>query len=307
MKKEMTTNRRKMWKMPVVLLILLALCMSLKVTPVRADFGNFAGDYDYGDDGYDSGDSWDDSSYSSWDSDSSGSSGGGGSDFLITVIVIVVIVILVIRSTKKGNKPEGAKSVSQEIALRPMSEFKTLDPGFNEAEFKEHLSNLYIQMQQRWHERDIEPLKPYFTDAFYDQSEMQIKQMKKTKQTPCTERVAVLEVRPTGFYQSSGMDHIVVTVRSRIVAYILNDETGTLISGDKNKEKFMTYEWDMCRKSGVVTGETDGMQAVNCPHCGAKININQSAQCEYCGGYITVENQDWALNSIKGLAQRTAS
>lgn len=302
MNKKTTKNKRKMKKLPVILLAIVVLCMSLRLTSVYADFGNFAGDNDYGyDSGFDSDDSWDSSG--SWDSGSSDSS-GGGSGFLITVIVIIIIVVLVIRMSKKENKGDVGRNVSVETPLRPLSELKGLDQGFDEAEFKEHLSNLYIQMQQRWHERDITSLKPYFTDAFYNQSEMQLKEMKRNKQTPCTERVAVLEVKPNGFYQSSGMDHIVVTVRSRIVAYVVNDETGNLISGDRNREKFMTYEWDLCRSSGVVTGRTDGMQAVNCPHCGATVNINQSARCEYCGGIIEVQNQDWALDSIKGLAQK---
>ena len=100
------------------------------------------------------------------------------------------------------------------------------------------------------------------------------------------------------------MDHIVVRVRARLVAYTLDDRTGNVISGDRKKEKFMEYEWDVCRKSGIVTG-SGGMQSVSCPHCGAPLNINQTAKCPYCGSIVTLVNEDWALNNIKGVSQST--
>ena len=66
----------------------------------------------------------------------------------------------------------------------------------------------------------------------------------------------------------------------------------------------MEYEWDVCRKSGIITG-SGGMQSVSCPKCGAPLNINQTAKCPYCGSIVTLINEDWALNNIKGVSQQT--
>ena len=224
-------------------------------------------------------------------------------------VAAIVGVIIIISMANKGNKSSKSKPVAPGAQrtgnLRPMSEFKELDPEFDEAVLREKLSNLYIQMQNEWHNRNIESLKPYFTDAFYNQSERQIKQKIENHQTPCTERVAVFEVTPRGFYTSGGMDHIIVCVKSRLVAYTIDDNTGQVISGDKNKEKFMEYEWDICRKSGTLTNKTDGMKTVNCPNCGAPLNINQTTKCPFCMSVINIVNEDWALNGIKGISQRT--
>ena len=260
---------------------------------------------------WDSGDSWGSdysSGYSSsYDDDSSG--GGFGTMGLTILITMGIIIWIITRDGMKkmkqtAPKPGGAARTPQS-SLKSMEEFKTLDPGYNEAALREHLSNLYVQMQECWHNKNIESLKPYFTDAFYNQSEHQLAAKRKQGQTPCTERVAVMEVNIRGFRQDSGMDHLIVTVRSRLVAYTLDDLTGKVISGDRNREKFMEYEWDICRKSGIITGKTDKMQSLSCPHCGAPININQTAKCPYCGSIITVNNEDWALNNIKGISQRT--
>ena len=67
----------------------------------------------------------------------------------------------------------------------------------------------------------------------------------------------------------------------------------------------MTYEWDMARKSGVLTPEQDEVRVLNCPNCGAPLNINATAQCPYCDSIVTVEQNDWAISAIRGLSQRT--
>ena len=293
--------------------VILALIFAFRPVSARADFGDFSGDTDFGGGDYDSGGDWgssggsDNNDYYYGGSSGSSSSSGGGSFGLAVIIAIIIIIVVLKGNNKKqggGARPAGA-AVTPDSMLQPMNAYISLDPGFNEAAFREHMSNLYVQMQQEWHNKNIEPLKPYMTDAFWNQMERQLDQKRRAGQTPCTERVAVLETTPRGFYQSAGMDHIVVRVRARIVAYVLDDRTGQVISGDRSREKFMEYEWDVCRKSGVVTGAS-GMQSVTCPHCGAPLNINQTAKCPFCGSIVTLINEDWALNNIKGVSQRTS-
>ncbi|MCR5789565.1 MAG: Tim44 domain-containing protein [Lachnospiraceae bacterium] len=299
-------KKHRKWMILLMALFLLSLLFQAAMpVPVRADFGNFAGDSDFGGGG----------GGGDWDFDSDGG-GGIGTTLIAIALVIVILIVCFIwegikKLTGKGKKEVPSRSAppgvagSSRPALQMLSAYTALDPGFNEAQFRERLANLYVQMQQRWHERNIDSLKPYFTDFFYNQSNMQLQELIRNAQIPCTERVAVLDVSPQGFYQNSGIDHVVVIIRSRIVAYIINERTGQVISGSKTKEKFMTYEWDLCRKSGVITGRTDALQSVTCPHCGAPININQSAKCPFCESVVTVTNQDWALNNIKGISQHT--
>ncbi|MBO6149222.1 MAG: zinc-ribbon domain-containing transport protein [Lachnospiraceae bacterium] len=322
----MDKKKKRNFKRTFLIIMLLSLlCFSglnmFAPLEARADFGDFSGDTDYGSDdsgGWDSGgsdDNWssdddrDRSYYYSGGSGGSSSGDGGGFSSIGTVIGFLVVAYIVASTLAKlkkssGPREQGAAETSQNM-LKPMSDYLSLDPNFNEAEFREKLSNLYIKMQECWHDRDIESLKPYFTDAFYNQSNKQIEQKKRLKQTPCTERVAVLEVTPRGYYQASGMDHIVVRVRSRFIAYTLDDESGNVISGSKTNEKFLTYEWDVSRKSGIQTEERAEMRKISCPSCGAPVDINQTAKCPYCGSVINVDNEDWALNGIKGISQQT--
>jgi hypothetical protein len=299
-----------------LLTVFLCLCLIFTVAlsfRAKADFGDFAGDNDYGggsddsDSGYDSGNDY---SYDSGDYSSSGSSGSYDSsiwDMLITIAVIGGIVVIIMKPWKKKN---GGKTVmpggqrTDASKLRLMTEYKKLDPNFDEGAFCEKLSNLYVQMQNCWSDRDITPVRPYFTDAYWSQMDRQLQAMRKQGRIDHTERIAVLSVTPRGFFQSGDEDHMIVELCTRIVSYT-TDTSGNVLSGSKTAEKFMTYEWNLSRPSGTVTAAGDGMKTVNCPNCGAPVSINQSAKCPYCDAVITLDDHDWAICTIKGISQRT--
>lgn len=293
---------------------LLAVCLA--AVPTRADFGDFSGDSDYGGDwgGSDWGGSdWDDDDdyyYYGGTSSYGSNSGGGGGSWFITFLVIALIIIFVMKG--KNNKGgANARPVNAggtfTTGLRPMNEYTTLDANFDLQAFSEKLSNLYVKMQNGWTDKEIEPLRPYFTDGLFTQMERQIHAYKTKGQTNYVERIAVLSVTPRGFRQSGGEDHIYVELQARIVDYTLEDSTGRLVSGDKTREKFMTYEWDVSRASGQMTQkDTEEAQKTICPSCGAPLDVNASARCPYCDTVITRQQTDWAVCAIKGISQRTS-
>lgn len=297
-------------------ILVFVLCLLLMMLPAfaGADFGDFSGDSDYGG-SWDSGSDW---SSSSWDSDySSGSyydddSDVSGIDIGISLAVMAAIVVLGLiidvsekrKKKKQQNKPQGAQR-TPDSRLQPLGDLAVTDPSFDANAMQEKISNLYVQMQNCWTDKNIESLRPYFTDAFFTQMERQLNGLKSRGLTNHVDRIAVLGVNLRGFYKQGGDEHLIVELRTRIVDYTVQDSDKKLVSGDRNREKFMTYEWDMCRAEGSVTTREGAMQSVSCPGCGAPLSINTTAKCPYCGRVVTLDEHDWALCAIKGISQTT--
>ncbi len=306
-------------------ILIFALGLFLIILPAfaGADFGGFSGDSDYGG-SWDSGSDW---SSSSWDSDySSGSyydddSDVSGIDIGISLAVMAAIVVLGLifdvsekRKKKKqygAGRPQSAQGRPQgaqrtpDSRLQPLGDLAVTDPSFDANAMQEKISNLYVQMQNCWTDKNIESLRPYFTDAFFTQMERQLNGLKNQGLTNYVDRIAVLGVNLRGFYKQGDKEHLIVELRTRIVDYTVQDSNNKLVSGDRNREKFMTYEWDMCRTSGSVTSKEGVMHSVSCPGCGAPLSINTTAKCPYCGRVVTLDEHDWALCAIKGIAQST--
>ena len=224
------------------------------------------------------------------------------------LLVFFLFWFIIHRNSKKQRERHAELTINEPVrVLRPMDEYLELDPEFDEERIKTLISNLYVQMQETWQAKDISSLRPYMTDKFFSQMDNQLDQFRKMGRTDYTERIAVLSTDIRGWRQSAGMDYITVGVNGRIVSYTLDDRTGELISGDKKREKFMEYEIELCRKSGETTHpESEGVHTETCPHCGAPLKLNASAQCEYCGSVVTNVNSDWAICGMRGISQRTA-
>ena len=323
----------------IFLILTLILGVILFAGRAWPDFGSFSGNSDYSSSRSSSGSSGSSSrSYSSGNSSTprrsagninvlpmaginTGIRSGGNTDSELTdddfnectgvafvLLVFFIFWFMIHRNSKKRKQNRAELIINEPVrVLRPMAEYLELDNEFDEERIKTLISNLYVQMQETWQAKDISSLRPYMTDKFFAQMDKQLDEFRKLGRTDYTERIAVLSTDLRGWRQSAGMDYITVGLNSRIVSYTLDDRTGELISGDKKREKFMEYELELCRKSGEITHpEAEGTHSATCPHCGAPLKLNASAQCEYCGSVITQVNTDWAICGMRGISQRTA-
>lgn len=233
----------------------------------------------------------------------------------VVLVAAIVASIIIARKRKKSsasaytpkrsaNLPAGAQPTDRST-LNNISDYTDVDPDFSEAEFCSDISNMYVQFQNAWQNKNIEELRPYLTDEFYARMDRQLDNYRRNHQTNMVERIAVLGVAISGWKQQKNQDVIVARVRTRIVDYVIDDNTNKIVRGSSTAEKFMEYEWTLSRKSGVKTGVDSGVRTLNCPNCGAPLNISRTAKCEYCGSIITVDSTDWVVTDMKGLSQRT--
>ncbi len=297
--------------LPILAILTMVVLMTAMPMAIHADFGDYAGDNDYG---------WDDGGGSS-----GGGSSSGGSSVIVDLIfwvyhlfgikglvilaLIVAVVRFIYRRKKGGSQRQPVRTAVQRTdtsALQPMRAYTALDPQFSEGEFAEKLSNMYVRFQNSWEAKDMSDLRPYLTDAMFAQCDRQLDAYRRNGQTNHIERISVLGVKLSGWKQDGGNDVIIAELNTRIVDYVTEDATGKLIRGSRTEEKFMTYEWTLMRTSGQVTGSGTGMTGQTCPYCGAHIDINHTAKCEYCDAVLTTDTFDWVVSNIKGLSQKTA-
>ena len=298
---------------------------------VKADFGDFGGDTDYGggwddggwDDWYDDDDwDWDDDDHYYYGGGSSGSGGYGGdgldmssivSSMFFSVFMVIFFFVIFSKATRnrRGRYTRPAPQVHSRADFPPPGVGESLaaltqaDPAFSPEQLKQRLTNLYMQMQDGWCAKDISSLRNDFTAEQFAQYDRQLDQYRTGGQTTHMPRKAVLCVDLTGYRRDGGLDVITARLQARITSYITDDRTGNIVSGSPTDEKFMTYEWTLVRPAGSQTQTAQADRAYNCPHCGGVMDINQSAQCPYCGTLVSRVQYDWVIANIRGVSQQT--
>lgn len=272
-----------------------------------ADFGDtesydFGSDWDSGGSSWDSG--WGSSSYydDGYYSSSSSDSGGGG-----IILAIIIIIIIVIAMRNKGNV--NVNSPAQSTTYTPTNseneiekKIKETDELFNKEEFIAWAKDLFITLQSSWMARDIETIRTFQTPELFEQSQRQVQGYIDRKQINVIERPCVNSARLLSFEQTGDKDVLAVELNTRMIDYIIDENTKAVLKGDKDRNIYSTYKYTFIRKSGVKT--KPGMKTVNttnCPNCGAPTQITSAGKCNYCGSVITTGEYNWVLSSIQRI------
>ena len=309
----------------LVISLVIILCVFL-CSKCFADVGSF--------ESYDSGGSSSGfgSSSHEWASDSSSSSffdksGDGYSSSPLTLGDIYVIVkffgpggiafliIVFIYKAAQKFKNDGSSNISDSgnvVYTSQMNQKKTeddvekevkaVDELFNKDEFLAWTRNLFIKLQEAWSARDWSTIRVFETNELFEQHQKQLQDYINRKQINKLERICVLSAKLMDFKQTGDKDIISVELKSRMVDYIIDENTVAVVKGDKTTDRYSTYRLDFIRKTGVKTKPgTEKVNTTNCPNCGAPTQIASSGKCEYCGSVITTSSHDWALANLQKL------
>ena len=300
-----------------------------------ADVGDFESyDSDWGgsswDSDWDSSSSWDSDwdSSSSWDSDygyysSSGLENTiGGFVFWVWIIMMVLFVVvnimillLVVVNRKKSssnqrtynsnpypqNNYRGAGYVRSGVRSEGVAnEVRKVDKFFNDEKFLGWVKNIFVKLQTAWSERDWEAIRPIESESLFEQHSKQLQGYVERKQINKMERICVNYAELVSFSQDNEKDILVVALNSSMTDYIIDEQSGKVLKGSKDRRLTNTYKLTFTRKKGVLTEEgTEKLHTTNCPNCGAPTKITSSGKCEFCGSVITVGSHDWVLTDME--------
>lgn len=264
-----------------------------------------------------------DNSWSGGDSDW----GDGGSDFIfvngssgpvsvggIVIVVAVVVLVIVVKSRKGGTGGAHRSSPMQmsdtsNVNLHNLSLLKEKDPDFSEAAMLSKVEHLFISSQIAYADQDYEPMRPFFSNALFEQHVKQIDDKKARGERNVVSEMAVLSSKLENFSEDGHNEYLDVWLRVKYKSYIGRiDNPEVLVSGSKTKTFYLDFRWQFTRSAGSRTNAaTDAVKTGNCPNCGAPINLNQSGKCEYCGSVISTTEYDWVLSKIDALQQRSTN
>ena len=298
-----------MEKLKRIFLILSIVFVLVVPTFSVADVGDFESyDSDWG--GSDWGSDWDsDWGSSSYDYDSYGgtsSSGSSGVDVVIAIIIIAVILTMASkRSGLKGasintSRPTAGYVRSDARSKAVGEKIRETDKFFNDEKFLSWAKTSFIKLQNAWTDRDWEAIRPIESESLFEQHSKQLKGYIDRKQINKMDRISVNYAELVSYATDNEKDTLIVALNSSMNDYIIDEVTGNVIKGDKDRRITNTYKLTFIRKKGVLTSEgTDKVNTTNCPNCGAPTTITSSGKCEYCGSVITTGDHDWVLNGME--------
>jgi len=114
------------------------------------------------------------------------------------------------------------------------------------------------------------------------------------KETNILDKQNVKSVELADFYVDGDQEVLIIRLNATCVDYTINDKNGKVIQGYKTAVYKRSYYLQFIRKAGIKT--SDKLNLKVCPNCGAKIEVSESGECEYCKTVITSGEYGWVLN-----------
>lgn len=165
---------------------------------------------------------------------------------------------------------------------------------FNEAMFKTKVDNIFVKLYTCVMKGNLSDVDHFIGDDLHNELQSLIDNLKSNNQRQMYDE---LNVKNTSIISRNILDDkevVEVEIISRYMDYIIDMDTGDVISGDDTrrieKRNILVFEKKITTKDiGIVR---------KCPGCGASISVNTSGKCEYCDSIFNQEDYDYVLMSI---------
>ncbi len=128
---------------------------------------------------------------------------------------------------------------------RGLGHIRQLDPGFDEAAFREMCTDRFFQIQAAWMRRDLDKLRPLLTEEMTQVFGKQIDAARANRRVNKLENITVRSVELTEAWQEQGQDFATVRLLANLLDYTVDEATGSVVEGSDSApvkfEEFWTW------------------------------------------------------------------
>ena len=142
-----------------------------------------------------------------------------------------------------------------------ISQIEKFDSSWNLNKIKSRVEIAFFKIQEAWMARDQDIAKDYMSQRLYLKHKAQTDQMIRENKKNILENINLTKAQVVSVadYKDDSKDQVWVHISGEMIDYIINTDTGNLISGEKNKTESFTELWSFTKndKNEWVLDEID--------------------------------------------------
>lgn len=175
-------------------------------------------------------------------------------------------------------------------------EFERNNPNFSWALFQARARLIFDELQAAWSTLDWERARPHETDNIFQMHQYWIEAYKRQGLRNVLDQCVITAMQPVKFAEDAFYNSITLRLGARGYDYTV-DASGRVMSGSRDRLRSWSEYWTFIRnrQAKAAAARAD----LNCPNCGAPLQVNVSGICRFCGGKITSGEFDWVLSRIE--------
>lgn len=175
-----------------------------------------------------------------------------------------------------------------------IQELERLDSTFNQAMFITKVNNIFIKFFTAIMKDNLAEVDHFIGDDVYQFGEDILSSIRGKNYRKMYDELNVKESSIRSIDLVDNQFIVNVFLQSRYMDYIIDLNTGNVVSGNDNSRIQVDYMLTFTKKTNA---SSQGI-AKKCQACGAPMDVNNSGKCEYCGSIYKQEDHDWVLTKI---------
>jgi len=232
---------------------------------------------------------------------------------VIGVIILIFVIPLILHIMKKRKIKEENLSKhfdlfedmkSREEVLKELEivdKLKLIDTKFDRETFISWVKMTFVKVQKAMIDGDFKELKKMETNELYERHKTIYKKYSfNQKQKRIIDDINIDTVLLYEFQRINGKDVVYVFLNAFMLDYIKEGEK--IVKGKDDEFVNKSYTLTFIRKIEKMKHKEKTTKAkietINCPQCGAPLNVTSIGTCEYCGNYIKLDTFNWVLSDI---------
>jgi hypothetical protein len=152
------------------------------------------------------------------------------------------------------------------------------------------------ELSEAWSTLNWQLCRPLLSDNLFEVQSYWIGAYRAQGLRNVTERARITNLELVRFTADKWFDAVTVRVHATGLDYTLRVADGAVVGGHRDRERAYTEYWTLIRGAGR-TGAT--RTAAECPNCGAPLQVNMAAVCNYCQAKVNSGAFDWVLSRIE--------
>lgn len=176
------------------------------------------------------------------------------------------------------------------------------DPNFTSPDFITFAKNVYMNIQDAWCQRDLEPVRAILHQNLYERTEKQVQKKIADGIVQHLDRLTVNDAYMTSYRKDAQFEYVKVYLNSSMIDYQVKESTGQILYGDQSTRWTMRYEMTFMRSLSAKTPEAGAKEiGMNCPNCGAPLKGASFGKCPYCDSIVTTGLYNWVLSDFNAI------
>ena len=178
-----------------------------------------------------------------------------------------------------------------------MDELLDADKNFNEGMFITKVNNIFIMLHSAIMMDDLNRVRHFISYDLEKKYELLLNDLNNKKIRQMYDELNVKSTTIDEINVLSDKIIIKVTIVSRYMDYLVDKDSGKLVSGnnDHRVEKINHLVFEKIKNA------KDYKIIRACPRCGASMDINKSGECSYCRTIFNASKYDYILTSIETI------